>query len=206
MVNATHYIRKCLAIPGLTRDPTRTKHDGIPAFLKITARKKPNTGFTLLELLVVMVIIAIVVSVAVLAIGDAGRNRRAKYFTQSMVNLMTYTEEYAILQPSTVQLTVSDKQLSFKALHMMAKNNGSLTYAWQTPTSKLFQPRAAPDFTQLQLITQTGPKHTIRFYSNGNISPFILNIRIPRESTYYQIRGNRAGEITWTIQYGDSQS
>mgnify|MGYP000566095483 CR=1 FL=1 len=90
-------------------------------------------GFTLIELLIVIFIIGVIITIAILALGDMGKSRRAKYFAQSLKAKLMYAEEYAVIQPTSLIFNLSGNQFQFKALKMIAYDDGRINYAWTLP-------------------------------------------------------------------------
>lgn len=159
-------------------------------------------GFTLIELLVVVLIMAIIITVAVLALGDMGKSRRAKYFAQQLKATVHYAESYAVIQPSKLILQLSGNQLTLKALRMRAHNDGSVDYYWETPSALNNINNSTPSYVQLTF-TQKG-QNSILINSNGSITPFTLRIAVNNESTYYLLTGNAGGALSISQHTGDN--
>lgn len=153
---------------------------------------KATKAFTLIEILVVMIIIIIVTTVAVLAIGDAGRFRKAQYHLTELVSLLQYAEQYAILTPAELQFQAKNNTYTFQELIVTQGSNGIYTHHWQAISHALFNNgELSPDIR----LSLTAP---VFIHTNGNITPFTLTAHIRGESHYFVIQGNSAGNLTLT--------
>src|SRR5438445_13371118 len=83
--------------------------------------KQPSyAGFTLLEILVVLVIMNIVAGMAVLTI-DRNANKRLQTFTQTLMQSLTLAEEQALLQPATLGLAFTPHSFCFYEYRLKQK-------------------------------------------------------------------------------------
>jgi general secretion pathway protein H len=131
-------------------------------------------GFTLIEILIVMVIISIAASMAMLAVSRH-QNSRLEYFAKQLVNTLTIAEEQAVLQPSAIRLRVTAHTLQFSNLNSHAEVN-----AYTIPK-------------EIQVTVKTPATQEIIIASTGDISPFTLLIGNPGEKPRYQIISNDQG-------------
>ncbi len=155
-------------------------------------------GFTLLELLIVIFIIAIIVSVATLALGDMGKNRKAGYFAQQLKSTLAYAQQYAVIQPTTVIFEVENNHYQFKTLQMIADDKGSIHYRWNILNTPGNPNNNLPDYITLKI------DNPIQINSNGTITPFSMHIGVLDEDSYYVLNGNAAGTLSLEKQSGDN--
>lgn len=152
------------------------------------------SGFTLLELLVVLVIIGIVSSFAVLSTGLATHDKPLDKEAQRLLALMQMASEESVLKTEELGLTVSKDGYHF----LRYEQN-----AWQPLEDDLFRERNLPDDLALDLVlegrpivledpTQSDSKTKsssdmkddkdkvkapqILFLSSGEVSPFALTV------------------------------
>jgi general secretion pathway protein H len=150
------------------------------------------TGFTLLELLVVLVIIGIVSSFAVLSTGLTGRDKPLGKESQRLLALMQMASEESVLKTEELGLTVSNDGYHF----LRYEQN-----AWQPLEDDLFRERSLPDNLTLDLVLEGRPivlddpsltdsksksdmkdaknkpkPPQILFLSSGEVSPFSLTL------------------------------
>ncbi len=67
-----------------------------------------NRGFTLIEILVVLLIIGITMGFALMAFGDFGEKRRIVVAAEQFTNLIKLVQQQAILETSTLGIDVHD--------------------------------------------------------------------------------------------------
>lgn len=140
-------------------------------------RKKPiidrdnsDDGFTLIEILIVIVITSITLTFALISFGDFGQSKKVKFAAQRMVNLLKLAQEQAILEPVTLGVSVNDKGYRF---YQYSGNQ------WQARgKSRPFQARSFPKDTTVKLIVNhnntTNHQPNIVINSAGEITPFTL--------------------------------
>ena len=149
-------------------------------------------GFTLLELLVVVVIIGIVSSFAVLSTGLTGRDKPLGKEAQRLLALMQMAGEEAVLKSEELGLIVSND-----GYHFLSYQEN----AWQPLEDDLFRERGLPDDLTLDLVLEGRPivlddpsltdsktdsdmdddkdkpkPPQILFLSSGEVSPFALTL------------------------------
>ncbi|MBN1378623.1 MAG: type II secretion system minor pseudopilin GspH [Gammaproteobacteria bacterium] len=150
--------------------------------MKITRRLKPvaGAGFTLLELLVVLIIISVVVSGAMLAIGDPAADT-IKEENQRLMALIEMAQEQAILQSRDIGIGFWQDGYNFMQPTGALNEVGEAV--WQLLSDDILRQRALPEGMLLQLklegieITMNAvavdhPQVTL--LSSGEISPFEL--------------------------------
>ena len=71
-----------------------------------------NSGFTLIEVLIVIFIISIVSTTALMTIGR-NENRRLETLAIQITQMLTLAEEEALLQPAVIGLAISDTSFQF---------------------------------------------------------------------------------------------
>ncbi|HYW03036.1 MAG TPA: type II secretion system minor pseudopilin GspH [Gammaproteobacteria bacterium] len=74
-------------------------------------------GFTLIEILVVMVIIAIITTVAVLSLGNGNRDRLVKQEAQRLTAVLDVASQDAVIQSTQYGLRVAGDGYGFLELH-----------------------------------------------------------------------------------------
>jgi general secretion pathway protein H len=160
----------------------------------LPARARPARGFTLVEILVVIVIIGIVASMATLAIGVLGRDREVEEQTRRFWAVLQQAREEADLQSLDIGVFVSDN--AYEYLRFDQRQG-----AWQPIyDDKLYERRELPEGLRFRLwlegreiVMKSGEVDRsdkdedkkyppqIAVLSSGEIAPFEL--RIERDAT-----------------------
>jgi general secretion pathway protein H len=76
---------------------------------------KPQSGFTLFEILVVMLLIGIILSIAGLSIGDGGLAQKQKHEAQRLRTLLQMALDQALMSQTELGLALSLQQYRFVA-------------------------------------------------------------------------------------------
>lgn len=165
--------------------------------------RKKISGFTLVEILVVIFIISIVTSVALLTIGR-NDNKKIESFTNQLNQIMSLAEERAMLQPAVLGLVIEDNSFHFASLNSATVNKNN---TWKSLDDKQLGAHEIPDDIELRL--QVAGKKTsdqeddevkqgpqIIISTNGDITPFTLYIGKRGQEPRYAIKGDADGRLT----------
>ena len=180
---------------------------------KSIAPRAAAQGFTLIEILIVMLIISIVGGVAMLSIS-VNQTTRYKNLAQQITALLALGEEQALLQDAVYGLGFSAKAFQYYQFDV------NKTPHWQPLTDKVMGKRTIPDGVQISVQVQgkllpllkdetnndsdnvdlnkdafAGVKPQIIFATNGDILPFTILIGKTGSLPRYQITGNANGSI-----------
>ncbi len=107
-------------------------------------------GFTLVEMLVVVVIISVMIAGAVLALGVAGRDRALETETDRLVALLQYAREQAELQTREYGLRIAPNAYSFLTYEPR-------TGIWNEVQDDTLRPRELPEGIGFELILEGRP-------------------------------------------------
>jgi general secretion pathway protein H len=166
-------------------------------------RHKPIQGFTLIEILVVLVIIGIIISTAVLSISHSDIAVEMEVEMKRIYALITLAREEAILQGQELALTVEPDRYLFESF---AENK------WQPLSNdKVFRERKLQLGMGLALVVEhttlilgkkaddeeQGKPKPARIYllSSGEISPFELILRSADETVQFRIKAGEDGKL-----------
>ena len=152
-------------------------------------------GFTILELLVVLVIIGIVVSLATLSVGG-NESRALRDEAQRLGALLALATQEAILNAQELALEVEPRSYRF------------LVYdgeQWQPYEDWVFRPRELPQHMALSAVVEGqrpeegafGETEATRIWilSSGEMSPFTLTLAL-EQGPSYELTGNMLGELS----------
>lgn len=154
-----------------------------------------NRGFTLIEIMIVIVIIGITVGYALVSFGDFGESKRVLIAAEQLVNNLRFAQQQAILQTSTFGLKIDSTNYQILQLH----NNSH----WQPLGNKgIFKLTYFPQNAVITLHTQNRPPigtPPIIIHASGDITPFTLDFGTTKENKLATLRGTRNGELKFKV-------
>lgn len=154
-----------------------------------------NRGFTLIEILIVIVIIGITVGFALIAYGDFGESRNRVFFMEQLVNTLRLSQQKAILETSTLGLRIDNT--SYQILKYNNENNWS-----PISNTGIFKATYFPKNTVIILDTHTKtPKGlpAIIINSSGDMTPFTLSFGANKDTIDTSITGTHDGRLNLNV-------
>lgn len=161
--------------------------------------RRSSAGFTLIEMLVVVVIISILVGFSVLSIGNRSLDDRLDLEAQRLEKLIALAAEEAERQGIELGFHVNDGHYEFLTL--------SPEGAWApfSDTGPLRE-RPLPEPLQIRLSVEGRPVATesrdgdtltpqVLLLSSGEASPFVLDLRAPGLTAFYRLEGDLLGRF-----------
>jgi len=161
------------------------------------------SGFTLIEILIVMLIISIVAGIAVLSIGRSSYQTMNK-FQSELVELLQFAQEEAILKSTVIMLTIEEDGLQFYHYQTNQTNEKK----WIPSDDKILNRKPIPKEVVIQVKILSNQSESedededekehsqIIFSSNGSVTPFQLYIGKLGEKPRYFITMTEDGDIT----------
>ncbi|MCU7844960.1 MAG: type II secretion system minor pseudopilin GspH [Candidatus Thiodiazotropha sp. (ex Monitilora ramsayi)] len=162
----------------------------------IISSHRGRDGFTLIELMVVIVIIGIVINYAVISFG---RNTPADHLnaeTTRLMSLIGIAGEEALLRSSFIGVDILQDGYGFLRLE-----EGE----WHPVDDDLFRDRTLPDDIEITVITaqpkgdneDDEEKRTpeIILLNSGEMTPFDIKITSIHIDEYYRLSGNEVGAL-----------
>lgn len=152
-----------------------------------SARMTISKGYTLIEILIVVVIISIISSIALVTISHNPHKQLAS-LTHQLTRLITLNEQEAMLRPAIVGLGFYNHGLQFYD-YLPTKNT------WLATTHK-----DLPKQVQITLVTHNQQirldgKPSIIISESGDITPFKLTLETQNSHAIYVITGDASGNI-----------
>ncbi len=166
-----------------------------------------SKGFTLVEILVVVVIMAIVISIAVLSINVTGRDRQLDQESRRLVGLLDLLHDRALLEGRDFGMRVAPNAYQFVVYD-------NLRERWAPfDQEREFRPRTLPKGVNFQLeldsvqVVLKPPDPTlstdavpsppqIAIAASGDATPFRLTLLRASTQTKAVISGDALGKIT----------
>jgi len=160
-------------------------------------------GFTLIEMLVVLLIIGIIMSMVTLSIRSDDRAEKMEEEMQRIQALLKMAREEAVMQDEDIALRVSDNSYAFEVLGEKG---------WQPISDdKIFRERKVIEGTELALKVDNLeikfgqqqeaagedkiPPPRIYILSSGEIMPFELILRTFDQSIQYSLKAGQDGKV-----------
>ena len=146
-------------------------------------------GFTLIEILVIVLIIGITAGMALLAYGDFGASRRITTAAEQLSAYIELLQQKAILETNTLGIKFQKK--AYLTYQLKEGKN------WQLfSQNTLFHQRLLPEKTviSIQSKKELGNPDII-VYPSGDISPFVLTLGTDSQRNLIRLQGNSNGEL-----------
>lgn len=145
------------------------------------SRGTANRGFTLIEILVVLIIVGLMASLAVLTLGGNSRQRELENTVRELYLLMQTAADQAVLNNQELGLAIDDDGYRFLAFEPLART-------WKAEPERLFEARPLPEWMVVTpYIENDAPRLAsgdddqnsknrpdIVFFSSGETTPFQL--------------------------------
>lgn len=150
--------------------------------------EKNTQGFTLIEILIVVVIIAITVSFALFSFGDFGASRRAVVAAEELLSYINLLKQQAILENHSFGIAIKP---SYYQIFQLAKDN-----AWKLiPNRQQTFPSGVTAYLNTHS-TSLAPQIIIN--ASGGINAFNLSFGTEKLPTVIKLIGKYNGEISLT--------
>lgn len=143
-----------------------------------------QAGFTLIEILVVLVVIGLLASLAVMTMGGSSRDREMENEVRELYLLMQTASEQAVFNNTELGLILDDEGYRFVAWE---DRSGE----WKEPAEPMFRLRGFPEWiTVTEYIENDTPRLAseedrlrpdVVFFSSGETTPFELEFTLGRD-------------------------
>lgn len=175
-----------------------------------------HKGYTLIEILIVIVIISIVSTVALLSIGH-NKNRRIESLAKQLTQMLSLAEEQAMLQPVVLGVSINERTITFLS-YQPTDNNKNMH--WVPVDDKTLKQRSIPDGIQVDVSSSTSStviasersergnpgdgstseestmQPQIVISPNGDVTPFTISIGQEGSAPLYVVKGEADGTIS----------
>lgn len=161
------------------------------------SRKSRGHGFTLIEILIVMVILSIVSGIAALTLSH-NQQKQFEYLANSLAHTLTLAEEEAMLRPAILGLAFTPDRFQFFVFHPKVANNAA---HWQALTDAIFGLHPIAKNIAITLLVQhkkaaLDGKPQIIISTSGDITPFTILLGKKESLPSYQVTGYTNGSIS----------
>jgi general secretion pathway protein H len=155
-----------------------------------------TAGFTLLEIMVVVVIITILSSYVMLNLQDRDKTIQLEQETKRLKQIISLAREEAILNSEVLGLRF--RQVCYT---LVSRNNNE----WKAYNNNIFGPHEIPAGIELHLLIddvstplpreQTPKFPQIVIWQSGELTPFELILKSSITQTSYSLTGNDFGDV-----------
>jgi len=168
-------------------------------------------GFTLIEILIVILIISVVSSIGVLTISR-NNNKEVEYFAKELTQVIQLAEEQAMLQSTVLGLVVSENSYEFVALSESRDKDNNKVTKWSPLEDRILGRHGIPDHVQMRVELRGAAKKEneatgdesaevskepqLVISANGNVTPFTIYIGQKGAKPRFIISGEADGTIT----------
>jgi general secretion pathway protein H len=155
--------------------------------------KAVHQGFTLIEILIVLVIMGITVSFAIIAFGDFGAGRRIEFAAEQFANTLKLAQQQAILLGSTLGMRVDNQGYQIMMFHPPSE--------WSIISNKgVFRFHPFPRKTWVKLKTNSSVSQItppIIINASGDTTPLTLNFGTNKDTTIIILIIRRDGSMNF---------
>lgn len=182
------------------RRGTSRRHPLTPALSRIAGsaigERGKTTGFTLIEILVVVVILGVLAAALTLAVGVGGGERQLARQAEQIQALVGYACEQAELTGREIGVSMNTTGYRFSRLE---RDN------WQAFREGELRPRAwianggallSRDGHGVEIVAQFPDKPQLLCFSSGELTPFRLDLNLPEATQLYRLDGQPDGTVT----------
>lgn len=162
---------------------------------------RKQSGFTLIEILVVILIISIITSVGVLSIGR-NENKQVETFANELTQLVSLAERQAMLQPNTLGLKLDRESFQFSSLQTA---QAGVKQNWVPLQDNFLGKRNIPDDIEIRVDVahaQSSDDESAKslpqviISSNGDITPFNIYVGLKGKKPRYVVSCDASGQVT----------
>ncbi|MCU7922364.1 MAG: type II secretion system minor pseudopilin GspH [Candidatus Thiodiazotropha sp. (ex Dulcina madagascariensis)] len=162
--------------------------------IRLPSSPRSVRGFTLIEIMVVVVIIGVLLNYVALSLGRNSPGELLKTEAQRLSSLIELAGEEALLSSTLIGVDITEDSYGFLSL---------VEGDWQTMTDNLFRLRKLPEGVELSIQTdyQGGDDEEKRtpeiiLLNSGEMTAFDLKISSDQSDSYYRLSGNDIGELS----------
>jgi prepilin-type N-terminal cleavage/methylation domain-containing protein len=150
-------------------------------------RPGPQAGFTLLELLVVLLILTVLVGVSVPQFGRTFRHLQLQVFASDVANLMTYASRRAVVMDEVLRVHFDVEGRRYWLARAQA---ASAEEKFERVASKLGRVASVP-----RSISLTSSARAVTFYPDGRADRFEMLISDDNRGAYRLVTDVRTGRV-----------
>lgn len=156
-------------------------------------------GFTLIEILVVVVILGVLAAAVTLAVGVGGGERQLARQAEQLQALVGYACEQAELTGRDIGISMNTEGYRFSRLERddwRAFSEGELRpRAWLTNSGATL----SRESHGVEIVAQFPDKPQLLCFSSGELTPFRLDLNLPEAAQLYRLEGQSDGAVALAV-------
>lgn len=163
--------------------------------------RRPTSGFTLIEILVVLIVVGLLAALAIVNLGGGTQQRELQNTVRELYLLMQTASEQAILNNQELGVILDDDAYRFVVFN-------DLEGRWAGQSERLFRQRPIPEWAELTpFIENDIPRlannedelrPSIVFFSSGETTPFELEFSIGQQrDALHRLQSDGLDGIEW---------
>lgn len=155
---------------------------------KLVTGMRAKSGFTLIEILVVLLILGTAITFAMLSFGDFGKSRVAKSSAEQFVQYIQLMQQKAILENRVLGITI--KPDSYQAMKYISSQGWRKIYG-----GNVYRKQPIPNGLRLYNKNTSNSPVDIIIQSSGDITPFKVSIGDKQKHMTVLVTGFANGEV-----------
>lgn len=170
---------------------------------------RPSSGFTMIEILVVLVVVGLLASLAIVNLGGGQQLRELENEVREVYLLMQTANEQAILNNEELGLVLEDDGYQFVVYDVE-------TAKWEVKEERLFSKRSYPEWLTVTLLlddeeSETGSEEgelspDLMFLSSGETDQFEMEFTIGTDTAHlHTISSDGLNGIEWSAPGDEEQ-
>jgi len=172
---------------------------------------RKGAGFTLIEILVVVVVVGLLATIAVVNMGSGSQLRELKNHAQELYLDLRTASDQAVLDNEEIGLVLEDNGY-YMAIYDEDKGT------WQAGSGRLLGHHGMPDWVSVQLIQNDANRRKLPanqenkihpdlvLFSSAETTPFEIHVKMKqRDNPVFIIRSDGVNGIKWQAPGEESQ-
>lgn len=173
---------------------------------RLLSHRRPNqSGFTMIEILVVLVLVGLLASLAIVNLGGGREQREMTSKIRELFVLMQTASEQAILNSEELGLVIDEQGYRFVVFDEQERE-------WKSESARLFQGRGFPEWMSVTLFSEDDLPRLAKgeeddddenllqpdivFYSSGETTAFELEfVASPSPDRVYRLESDGLNDI-----------
>lgn len=170
--------------------------------LRFAISNSGSTGFTLIELIIVLFIIGITSGLAGIVISRSSGNFELKNFTKDLSTVLRYARNQAVTEKKMYCFFIDNNERMYRLYAEKGKNDEEVDDSGNSEKFVQVLHKPIPEELELTIRGKDPDSSFIEFFSVGNSTGGIVEV-VNQKGTVYFVKVNR---ITGKVEVGQGES